>query len=173
MNDEMTNEEPSRSGLSATTVAVLLLTLGVILLVYAAVSRVTAADFLARGEVQQATVVSAEAKGLRFGGWTVRIRFWDRSGEAPPPGRLVMTEITDLLAFSGAGESGDEIRIRWIRESDPPRIAPEASLHESTRPWEQRFSPGAVLLAGGMIASLIAKIQRIRARESRPRFHPS
>lgn len=173
MNDEAMNAVPSRAGLSATTVAVLLLTLGVILLAYAAVSRVIAADFLVRGEVQEATIVSVEAKGLRFGGWTIGIRFWDRSGKAAPPGRLIMSEITDLLPLSGAGEPGKEIQIRWIRDSDPPRIAPEASLHESTRPWEQRFSTGTVLVAGGMIASLLAKIQRVRASESRPRFHPS
>lgn len=166
-------EMPPRAGLLTTTVAVLSLTIGILLLVYAAISRITAADFLARGEIHQATVSSAETRGLRFGGWIVSVSFWDRSGDALPPGRLVMTKVTDLVPLSGVGQPGTEIGIRWIRDSDPPRIAPEVSLHESTRPWEQRLSSGALIFAAGVAAALVAKFQIIRARESRPRFHPS
>jgi len=166
-------EMPPRAGLLTTTVAVLSLTIGILLLVYAAISRITAADFLARGEIHKATVSSAETRGLRFGGWIVSVRFWDRSGDALPPGRLVMTKMTDLVPLSGVGQTGTEIEIRWIRDSNPPRIAPETSLHESSRPWEQHLSSGALIFAAGVIAALIAKFQIIRARESRPRFHSS
>lgn len=162
-----------RAGLLTTAATALFFTLGIILLVYAAISRIAAVDFLAQGEMHEATIASAEARGLRFGGWKVSVRFWDRSGSAASPGRLVITDITDLLPLSGVGEPGKEIQIRWIMESDPPRIAPEASLHESSRPWEQRFSVGAILVAAGVIASLFGEVQRIRALESRPRAHES
>ena len=86
------------------------------------------------------------------------VTFWDRPDGAPPPGKLIMTSVTDLLPLSGIGKKvGDELKIRWIPGSDPPQVAPEASLHDTTRPWEQRFAVGIGVLAAGAIAVSLAR----------------
>ncbi|MBP6783709.1 MAG: hypothetical protein KA152_07975 [Verrucomicrobiales bacterium] len=141
--------------------AAMLPTLGVILLIYAACCRGSAAEFLARGEIHDATVSSITSRKQRHGGWEVTVGFWDRSGGVPPPGKLITAVVSDLLPLSGVDKKpGSDLRIRWIRDSNPPRVAPEASLHDTTRPWEQGFTTGGLLLATGTVVALLAKKQR-------------
>jgi hypothetical protein len=154
-----------KSGVALLAGGAVLLTCGIVLLIYAWVARFTAVRFLEEGMKAEATIHSIEHRGARHGGRRIEVSFWDKRHDSFI-GDLKFVELTDLVPLRHSGEKeGDGIAIRWFEEGERLRIAPERSLHAATRPPEMQFGFGIGIAAMGGILLGFHTLREARRRE--------